>query len=115
MKASLVQRLRRQQQSTSRGSVAVEFALTLPALVVVLTIIVSALAWVQAAVKVQEIASTAARITMTEGRSAGLEYARSSGPVTVTVHEGSLPRLSVSMRGPWGVAVTASAHVPPRG
>jgi len=63
----------------ARGSVSVEFALTLPAVVLVLAWSLAAVAWGLDAAQAQRTAAEGARVALTESDARALEVVRSRG------------------------------------
>jgi len=86
-----------------RGSATVEFALTLPAVVLVLAGVLGAVRHGADSAVAHSAAATAARIAMVEGAAAGARAGAGVAPGHVTV------RLTTD--GDWWVAV-ATVHVP---
>lgn len=95
-----------------RGSVSVEFAVAMPALVILVSVMLSALAWARANVVATELAHTSARIVLTEGEiAARSNLARSSPNAHLSIVAGAPTKVTVTVPAPWGTTATASAHV----
>lgn len=86
-----------------RGSVTVEFALTLPAVVLVLAGVLAGTSHAADAVIAREAAAVAARVAMVDGQLAGEEAGAAVAPARVTVR--------VATDAGWWVA-TATVAVP---
>jgi hypothetical protein len=86
-----------------RGSATVEFALTLPAVVLVLAAVLAGARHAADAAVAREAAATAARVALVDGEAAGERAGRTVAPGKVTVRLGR--------DGTWWVA-RATVHVP---
>lgn len=74
-----------------RGSITVEFALALPAVVMVLGMVLAAVTWCAAAVRVADVASTTARYAAVHGTAAAQQRAGSTAQpedVAITTSDG---------------------------
>ncbi len=105
-------------RTSERGSVTVELAAALPAVVIVLGLVLAAVGWARMGVTATEAASVGARIAAIEGSDAArAEIARSVPDAVVTVSAGG-ERVTVTVRidGPgWlpAASATSVSHVLP--
>lgn len=105
----------RPREYGDRGSVTVEFAAALPAVVLVLGLMVAALAWARAGVEATEAAALGARIAAVEGTDAAQEELGRVLPQAHTrvSHVGGRVEVHVVIDGPgWlpGASATSIAR-----
>ena len=87
---------RRLQGSSDRGSATVEFALTLPAVVLIVGIVLAGARFAADAAVARDAAATAARVALVDGEAAGEEAGRAVSPGRV--------RVTLTTSGGWWVA-----------
>ncbi|MCR6711903.1 MAG: pilus assembly protein [Demequina sp.] len=101
-----------------RGSTTVEFALSLPAVVLVLASVLAGARHAADAVVAREAAATAARVALVDGESAGERAGRAVAPGRVTVRLATsdgwwVARATLRVPGPLpDVIATAKAYQP---
>ena len=87
---------RRAQGSADRGSATVEFALTLPAVVLLIATVLACARYATDAAVAREAAATAARVALVDGEAAGEEAGRAVSPGRV--------RVTLTTSGGWWIA-----------
>lgn len=83
-------RRRRPWQADDRGSVAAEFAITVPAVLVVLLVGIAALSTGAHSVRLQDVASDAARLAARGEPDRAREFARAAGAAILIEHHGDI-------------------------
>ena len=83
---------RRARSGSDSGSATVEFALTLPAVVLLIGVVLAGARFTADAAVARDAAATAARVALVDGEAAGEEAGRAVSPdrvrVTVTTNDG---------------------------
>ncbi len=99
-------------ETGDRGSATVEFAMLLPAVVMILATLLGSVQWATAQIRVESAAATAARVAIVgtdiESRAA-VTQAAGSGVLVSIVRDGAWIRVTVTAATTWGLPVRGTA------